>query len=188
MLKDLSYKPLATQDSSRNSTRQNHTPQHSVDFSKISVVTSEFIRPTTKTQFKVGFENKTQQSSFKIQLNDEFVPGANPMQTKSILLDKFFSKMGLSQAELTQRKTSREYRGRSQDFFEDFQDSNFIKPIKENRASSLTPTSNDLKKAELKVNLETKGRIDRKINSGVLANVVNKRIVGKVASGTKCRK
>jgi hypothetical protein len=117
-----------------------------MDFSKISVVSSEFVRPASRSPVKSGVFDK---SSFSLRLarQEEFVPGENPMQTKNLLLDKFFSKMGLSQDQVTQRKTSpsKEFRGRSQDFSSDFVEIGYIKPVKENRSNSLTPKAFEAK-------------------------------------------
>lgn len=140
--KGLQFKSQNCQDSGRISTRAYQTPRGD------GLNLSEYLKITSKTPAGFSKEGLIGNSHCKIRVMDDIRPGEDFMHSKTVLLDKFFAKMGLSQAEMTQRRVSppKEYRNRSQDYLENFSDSkSYIKPVKDTRASSLTPKSSELK-------------------------------------------
>ena len=140
--KGLQFKPQHWQDSGRISTRAYQTPRGD------GLNLGEYLKIASKTPAGFAREGISGNSGYKIKVMDDVRPGEDFMHSKTVLLDKFFAKMGLSQAEMTQRRVSppKEYRNRSQDFLESYSDSKpYIKAVKDTRASSQTPKSSELK-------------------------------------------
>lgn len=105
--KGLQYKPQNTQDSGRVSTRTYQTPRGE------DLKVGEFFKPSQKSNARQQKPAINGKNLYKIKVMDEVRPGEDFMHSKTVLLDKFFAKMGLSQAEMTQRRIFLQKEGRN---------------------------------------------------------------------------